>query len=103
MFTVFLSQVVNYYSRILAESQDLLHNGTLWKPIVVLKMLVSCSVTAQEVVNAIERQTGRVIDKRMVNLPEIKTTGTYVASVKLHPDGLGEFKVVVQKEKGASG
>lgn len=60
-------------------------------------------MTAQEVVNAIERQTGRVIDKRMVNLPEIKTTGTYVASVKLHPDVLGEFKVVVQKEKGTSG
>lgn len=58
-----------------------------------------CSVTAQEVVNAIEQQTGRVLDKRMVNMPEIKQTGIYPASVKLHPDVLGEFKVVVQREK----
>lgn len=57
------------------------------------------SVTAQEVVDAIEQQTGRVVDKRMVTLPEIKEAGTFNASVKLHPEVTGEFKLVIQREK----
>ena len=57
------------------------------------------SVTAQEVVSAIEQQTGRLVDKRLVTLPEIKTVGTFDASVKLHPDVVGEFKLVIQREK----
>jgi len=56
-------------------------------------------VTAQEVVDAIEQQTGRVVDKRMVTLPEIKEAGTFNASVKLHPEVTGEFKLVIQREK----
>lgn len=57
------------------------------------------SVTAQEVVDAIEQQTGRVLDKRSVVLPEIRETGTYNASIKLHPEVTGEFKLVIQREK----
>lgn len=57
------------------------------------------SVTTQEVVNAIAQQTGREVDKRLVTLPEMKSVGTYDASVKLHPEVVGEFKVVVQREK----
>lgn len=34
-----------------------------------------------------------------VELPEIKTLGTYDTSVKLHPEVSGNFKVVVQKLK----
>lgn len=56
-------------------------------------------MTTQEVVSAIEQQTGRSIDKKLVSLPEIKETGTFPASVKLHPEVIGEFKVVVQREK----
>lgn len=63
---------------------------------------VRCSVTTQDVVSAIEVQTGRVVDKRLVKLPEIKTTGTYDVSVKLHPEVVGDFKVVVQREKNAN-
>jgi large subunit ribosomal protein L9 len=61
--------------------------------------LCFCSVTAQEVVDAIEQQTGRVLDKRSVVLPEIRETGTYNASIKLHPEVTGEFKLVIQREK----
>lgn len=66
-------------------------------------LLCLCSVTTQEVVDAIEKQTGRKLDKRLMNLPEIKQLGTYPASVKLHPEVLGEFKVVVVREKMGSG
>ena len=59
-------------------------------------------MTPQEVVDAIEQQTGRQLDKRMITLPEMSTTGTFDASVKLHPEVIGEFKVVIQREKNAS-
>lgn len=49
--------------------------------------------------DAIEQQTGRQLDRRLVTLPEIKSVGTFDASVKLHPEVVGEFKIVVQREK----
>lgn len=58
-----------------------------------------CSVTEQEVVDAIEAQTSRKLDKKLIELPDIKKLGTYEATVKLHPNVTGRFKVVVQKEK----
>jgi large subunit ribosomal protein L9 len=58
-----------------------------------------CSVTAAEVVEAIAQQTGRTLDKKKVELPEIKLIGSYDAAIRLHPDVLGTFKVVVQREK----
>lgn len=59
------------------------------------------SVTPQEVVDAIKMQTGRELERRNVTLPEIKTLGTYDASVKLHSEVSGSFKVVVQKDTSA--
>ena len=56
-------------------------------------------MTAQEVVDAIEVQTGRQLDRKLVSLPEIKSVGTYEATIKLHPEVVGSFKVVVQREK----
>lgn len=56
------------------------------------------SVTAADVVEAIKMQTGRELDRRDMTVPEIKTLGTYDASVKLHPEVIGSFKVVVQKD-----
>ena len=44
-------------------------------------------------------QTGRVLDKKLVELPEIATLGTYDASLRLHPEVVGTFKVVVVKDK----
>ena len=60
-----------------------------------------CSVTTQEIVTAIFQQTGRNLDKKDVELPEITETGTYPASIRLHPEVLGTFNVVVQREKNA--
>lgn len=58
-----------------------------------------CSVTTQEVVEAIEAQTGRKLDKRQIDLPDIRKLGTYDASIKLHPNVTGTFKVIVVREK----
>ncbi len=59
------------------------------------------SVTAQELVDAIRMQTGRELDKKAMDIPEIRTLGTYSVSVRLHPEVLGQFKVVVQKDTSA--
>lgn len=59
------------------------------------------SVTTQEVVDAIEMQTGRALPKDTVALPEIKSLGTYDVTIQLHPKVTGTFKVVVQKAKNA--
>lgn len=59
------------------------------------------SVTAQEVVDAIKLQTGRELDRRDFTVPEIKTLGTFEATVKLHPEVVGSFKIVVQKDTSA--
>lgn len=60
---------------------------------------ILCSVTEQEVVDAIEAQTSRKLNKKLIELPDIKKLGTYEATVKLHPNVTGRFKIVVQKEK----
>lgn len=59
------------------------------------------SVTSAEIVEAIKMQTGRELDRREVTVPEIKFLGTYDVSVKLHPEVVGSFKVVVQKDTSA--
>ena len=61
--------------------------------------LQTCSVTPQEVVDAIEAQTTRKLDKRLLDLPDIKKLGVYEATIRLHPNVTGRFKVVIQKEK----
>ena len=58
-------------------------------------------MTTQEIVDAIFQQTGRQLEKKDVELPEISTVGTYQASIRLHPEVLGTFNVVVQREKNA--
>ena len=60
-----------------------------------------CSVTPSEIVDAIFQQTGRQLDKKDIELPEISTLGTYPASIRLHPEVSGVFNVVVQREKNA--
>ena len=59
------------------------------------------SVTAQEIVDAIQQQTGRELNKKDITLPEISTLGTYEATVQLHPKVVGRFKVVVKKDTSA--
>ena len=43
------------------------------------------SVTRKEVASDIEKRLGLIVDKKKIELPNIKDLGTYVAKVKLHP------------------
>lgn len=57
------------------------------------------TVTAQDVVEAVYKQTAQQLDKKIVTLPaNINTLGEYDVSVRLHPDVTGTFKVVVARE-----
>jgi large subunit ribosomal protein L9 len=56
------------------------------------------SVQPQEITAYIEKQTARKLDHRNITLPEMKTTGTYEASIKLHPEVTGVFKVQVTRQ-----
>ncbi|CAI8616337.1 unnamed protein product [Vicia faba] len=53
------------------------------------------SVTAQDLVDIIKAQLQREVDKRIVDLPEIRETGEYIAELKLHPDVTAKVKVNV--------
>lgn len=56
------------------------------------------SVTSQDIVDVVNMQTGRTLDKKSVSVPDIKELGTYDVTVQLHPQVMGLFKVAVQKE-----
>ncbi|KAE9593168.1 hypothetical protein Lal_00029379 [Lupinus albus] len=53
------------------------------------------SVTAQDLVDIIKAQLQREVDKRIVELPEIRETGEYVAELKLHPEVTARVRVNV--------
>ncbi len=44
------------------------------------------SITAPEVAAIIMEVTGQEVDKRDINVPDIRNTGTYKTEIKLHPD-----------------
>ena len=50
---------------------------------------------------AIFQQTGRELNKKDIEMPEITEVGTYPVSIRLHPEVVGTFNVVVQREKNA--
>lgn len=53
------------------------------------------SVTAQDLVDIIKAQLQREVDKRIVELPEIRETGEYIAELKLHPEVTAKVNVNV--------
>ncbi|KAJ1397757.1 Ribosomal protein L9/RNase H1, N-terminal [Sesbania bispinosa] len=53
------------------------------------------SVTAQDLVDIIKAQLQREVDKRIVELPEIRETGEYIAELKLHPEVTARVRVNV--------
>jgi len=54
------------------------------------------SVTTADIADAVEAQTGAVIDRRKMHLPEpIKTVGTHVVPVHLHAEVDAELTVEV--------
>jgi large subunit ribosomal protein L9 len=67
--------------------------------LVLLLLPAICSVTKQEIVDAIYQQTGRSIADYELEIPDIKSLGTFECSVKLHPEVTGTFNVLIQREK----
>lgn len=53
------------------------------------------SVTTQDVVDIIKSSSGLDIERQAISLPEMKTTGTYKAQIKLHPDVTAEVNIEV--------
>jgi len=58
------------------------------------------SITAQDVADAIQKETGVEIDKRRVGLVDpIKSLGTYTVPVRLHSDVVVQVRVEVMTEE----
>lgn len=56
------------------------------------------SVTTQMIADAIEEQTGAVIDKRQIESQPIKTIGAHAVSVRLTIDLIPEMEVIAYRE-----
>lgn len=54
------------------------------------------AVTAKDVAEALEKQTGIVVDRRKMEVETIKTHGTYHATVKLYAEISATFTVTVE-------
>jgi large subunit ribosomal protein L9 len=54
------------------------------------------TVTSQEIADVIKEQAGIEVDRRGVEVPDVKTTGNYQAEVKLHPEVIAtvDFQVI---------
>ncbi|GAB3795030.1 50S ribosomal protein L9 [Micromonospora zhanjiangensis] len=58
------------------------------------------SVTPAEIVDAVKKAGGPVLDRRRLELPgHIKSVGSYPVRVKLHPDVAAKFDLNVVKAK----
>ncbi len=56
------------------------------------------SVSSKEIAQAVKSQLGLEIDKKKMNLPEpIRTLGTTIVPVKVHPKVMAELKVRVRE------
>lgn len=56
------------------------------------------SITSKDVAGIIEKEIGCQIDKRKVNLDNIKTIGIHVANIKLHPKVEAKVSIDVESE-----
>lgn len=57
------------------------------------------SVSSKEIAEAVKEQMNLDVDKKKVQVKEaIKSLGTHIVSVKLHPEVTAELKVVVKEE-----
>jgi len=53
------------------------------------------SVTDREVAAAILEATGQEVDRRNIEVPEIRQTGSYTVELKLHPEVIAEIQIQV--------
>ena len=57
------------------------------------------SVSSKEIAAAVKEQIGLDVDKKKIQLKEaIKSLGTHIVAVKLHPEVTAELKVSVKEE-----
>lgn len=57
------------------------------------------SVSSKEIAAAVKEQMNLDVDKKKIQLKEaIKSLGTHIVSVRLHPEVTAELKVVVKEE-----
>ena len=57
------------------------------------------SVSSKEIAAVVKEQMNLEVDKKKIQLKEaIKSLGTHIVSVKLHPEVTAELKVVVKEE-----
>lgn len=56
----------------------------------------------QDIVQTIVAQTGQDLSSYEFTIPEIKAVGTYECSVRLHPEVVGTFSVVIQRDKAVT-
>ena len=57
------------------------------------------SVTAADLADELERQTGEIIDRRMIHLEEpIRSVGSHEVQVRLHPDVTTTVTVEIEPE-----
>lgn len=57
------------------------------------------SVSSKEIAEAVKEQMNLDVDKKKIQVKEaIKSLGTHIVSVKLHPEVTAELKVVVKEE-----
>ncbi|KAK3274824.1 Plastid ribosomal protein L9 [Cymbomonas tetramitiformis] len=54
------------------------------------------SVTSADVVDAVKLQTNQELDKKNIEMDDIRETGTFDIRVKLHPEVTASFQLVVQ-------
>lgn len=58
------------------------------------------SVSGKEIAAAVKEQMGLDVDKKKIQLKEtLKTLGTHLVAVKLHPEVTAELKVVIEEEE----
>lgn len=57
------------------------------------------AVSSKEIAEAVKQQMNLDVDKKKIQVKEaIKSLGTHIVSVKLHPEVTAELKVVVKEE-----
>ena len=56
------------------------------------------TVKTSEIVEYVQKQTGRTLDVGDIDMPDISRLGTYEGTVKLHPEVTGIFTVKVVKQ-----
>ena len=63
----------------------------------IINTLLRCIF--EEIAEAVKTQMNLSVDKKKIQIKEgIKTLGTHMVSVKLHPEVTAELKVVVKEE-----